>query len=327
MNLANNGLIVCDLDGNTYIANSPKVGSVEKVDKDGSGTVIYEEGEDVPISYLNLRGSKLIFQCNSMNAEDPDRIVSVDADGKNVRTLFVGKGTARKTIIYDAPVICGDRLYINYFNSEEQNDLPHNDNVKGNYNAISTTLNGENRSEKSCKQFELVRWFSPSMDVVSKKLCSGKRRFMLRPEFADESSKLSVLDGKNEKILLQSRSRSIAATIQGDTIYVCTGPDKNGFIGIDLYDLNGNLKDHCDAELNVDPEDIKTFSLQIVNLCVNEDRLYYDIQGDGMYYAFGNMRKDGTDNKLAECERENTGSSDDDYYDADDDDYYDDDEY
>ena len=46
-----------------------------------------------------------------------------------------------------------------------------------------------------------------------------------------------------------------------------------------------------------------------------------------MYYAFGNMRKDGTDNKLAECERENTGSSDDDYYDADDDDYYDDDEY
>lgn len=321
MNLANNGLIVCDLDGNTYIANSPKVGSVEKVDKDGSGTVIYEEGEDVPISYLNLRGNKLIFQ------EEPERIVSVDVDGKNARTLFVGKGTARKTIIYDVPVICGDRLYINYFNSEEQNDLPHNDNVKGNYNAISTTLNGENRSEKSCKQFELVRWFSPSMDVVSKQLCSGKRRFMLRPAFADESSKISVLDGKNEKILLQSRSRSIAATIQGDTIYVCTGPDKNGFIGIDLYDLNGNLKDHCDAELNVDSEDIKTFSLQIVNLCVNEDRLYYDIQGDGMYYAFGNMKKDGTDNKLAECERENTGSSDDDYYDADDDDYYDDDEY
>lgn len=321
MNLSNNGLIVCDLDGNTYIANSPKVGSVEKVDKDGSGTVIYEEGEDVPISYLNLRGNKLIFQ------EEPERIVSVDVDGKNARTLFVGKGTARKTIIYDVPVICGDRLYINYFNSEEQNDLPHNDNVKGNYNAISTTLNGENRSEKSCKQFELVRWFSPSMDVVSKKLCSGKRRFMLRPAFADESSKISVLDGKNEKILLQSRSRSIAATIQGDTIYVCTGPDKNGFIGIDLYDLNGNLKDHCDAELNVDSEDIKTFSLQIVNLCVNEDRLYYDIQGDGMYYAFGNMKKDGTDNKLAECERENTGSSDDDYYDADDDDYYDDDEY
>lgn len=327
MNLANNGLIVCDLDGNTYIANSPKVGSVEKVDKDGSGTVIYEEGEDVPISYLNLRGNKLIFQCDSTSWEEPERIVSVDVDGKNARTLFVGKGTAGKTIIYDAPVICGNRLYINYFNSEEQNDLPHNDNVKGNYNAISTTLNGENRSEKSCKQFELVRWFSPSMDVVSKKLCSGKRRFMLRPKFADESSKISVLDGKNEKILLQSRSRSIAATIQGDTIYVCTGPDKNGFIGIDLYDLNGNLKDHCDAELNVDPEEIKTLSLKIVNLCVNEDRLYYDLQGNGVYYAFGNMKKDGTDNKLAECERENTGSSDDDYYDADDDDYYDDDEY
>ena len=61
MNLANNGLIVCDLDGNTYVANSPKVGSVEKVDKDGSGSVIYEEGEDVPISYLNLRGNKLIY--------------------------------------------------------------------------------------------------------------------------------------------------------------------------------------------------------------------------------------------------------------------------
>ena len=328
MNLANNGLIVCDLDGNTYVANSPKVGSVEKVDKDGSGSVIYEEGEDVPISYLNLRGNKLIFQCNSMNAEDSDRIVSVDVDGKNDRTLFAGTRTAgRNVIIYDAPVICGNRLYINYFNSEEQNNLSHNDNVKGNYNAISTTLNGENRSEKSCKQFELVRGASPSMDVVSKKLCSGKRRFMLRPEFADESSKISVLDGKNEKILLQSRSRSIAATIQGDTIYVCTGPDKNGFIGIDLYDLNGNLKDHFDAELNVDPEDIKTFSLQIVNLCVNEDRLYYDLQSGGMYYAFGNMKKDGTDNKLAECEREDTGSSDDDYYDADDDDYYDDDEY
>ena len=301
---------------------------MEKVDKDGSGTVIYEEGEDVPISYLNLRGNKLIFQCNSMNAEDSDRIVSVDVDGKNDRTLFAGTRTAgRNVIIYDAPVICGNRLYINYFNSEEQNNLSHNDNVKGNYNAISTTLNGENRSEKSCKQFELVRGASPSMDVVSKKLCYGKRRFMLRPEFADESSKISVLDGKNEKILLQSRSRSIAATIQGDTIYVCTGPDKNGFIGIDLYDLNGNLKDHFDAELNVDPEDIKTFSLQIVNLCVNEDRLYYDLQSGGMYYAFGNMKKDGTDNKLAECEREDTGSSDDDYYDADDDDYYDDDEY
>lgn len=322
MNLANNGLIVCDLDGNTYIANSPKVGSVEKVDKDGSGTVIYEEGEDVPISYLNLRGNKLIFQ------EEPERIVSVDVDGKNDRTLFAGTQTAgRNVIIYDVPVICGDRLYINYFNSEDQSDLPQNDNVKGNYNAISTTLNGENRSEKSCKQFEMVRWFSPDMGAVSKKLCSGKRRFMLRPEFTDESSIISVLDGKSEKILLQSRSRSIAATIQGDTIYVCTGPDKNGFIGIDLYDLNGNLKDHFDAELNVDPEEIKTLSLKIVNLCVNEDRLYYDIQGDGMYYAFGNMKKDGTDNKLAECERENTGSSDDDYYDADDDDYYDDDEY
>ena len=328
MNLANNGLIVCDLDGNTYIANSPKVGSVEKVDKNGSGTVIYEDDGDNPISCLNLKGNKLIFQCNSMNAEDSDRIVSVDVDGKNDRTLFAGTRTAgRNVIIYDAPVICGNRLYINYFNSEEQNNLSHNDNVKGNYNAISTTLNGENRSEKSCKQFELVRGASPSMDVVSKKLCSGKRRFMLRPEFADESSKISVLDGKNEKILLQSRSRSIAATIQGDTIYVCTGPDKNGFIGIDLYDLNGNLKDHFDAELNVDPEDIKTFSLQIVNLCVNEDRLYYDLQSGGMYYAFGNMKKDGTDNKLAECEREDTGSSDDDYYDADDDDYYDDDEY
>ena len=329
MNLANNGLIVCDLDGNTYIANSPKVGSVEKVDKDGSGTVIYEDDGDNPISCLNLKGNKLIFQCNSVDQdEDPNRIVRVDIDGKNDRTLFAGTRTAgRNVIIYDAPVICGNRLYINYFNSEEQNNLSHNDNVKGNYNAISTTLNGENRSEKSCKQFELVRGASPSMDVVSKKLCSGKRRFMLRPEFADESSKISVLDGKNEKILLQSRSRSIAATIQGDTIYVCTGPDKNGFIGIDLYDLNGNLKDHFDAELNVDPEDIKTFSLQIVNLCVNEDRLYYDLQSGGMYYAFGNMKKDGTDNKLAECERENTGSSDDDYYDADDDDYYDDDEY
>ena len=327
INLANNGLIVCDLDGNTYIANSPKVGSVEKVDKDGSGTVIYEKGEDVPISYLNLRGNKLIFQCNSMNAEDSDRIVSVDVDGKNARTLFVVKGTAGKTINYDAPVICGDRLYINYFNSEEQSDLPHTDNVKGYYNAISTTLNGKNRSEKSCKQFELVRWFSPGLGAVSKELCSGKRRFMLRPESAEESSKLSVLDGKNEKILLQSRSRSIAATIQGDTIYVCTGPDKNGFIGIDLYDLNGNLKDHFDAELDVDSEEIKTLSLKIVNLCVNEDRLYYDLQGNGVYYAFGNMKKDGTDNKLVECERENTGSSDDDYYDADDDDYYDDDEY
>lgn len=322
MNLANNGLIVCDLDGNTYIANSPKVGSVEKVDKDGSGTVIYEEGEDVPISYLNLRGNKLIFQCDSTSWEEPERIVSVDVDGKNARTLLVGKGTARKTIIYDAPVICGNRLYINYFNSEDQSNLTCTDNI--NYNVISTTLNGENRGEKSCKQFELVRWFSPRTGAVSKKLCSGKRRFMLRPESAEESSKLSVLDGKNEKILLQSRSRSIAATIQGDTIYVCTGPDKNGFIGIDLYDLNGNLKDHCDAELNVDPEEIKTLSLKIVNLCVNEDRLYYDLQGNGVYYAFGNMKKDGTDNKLAECEREDAVSAED-YYDADD--YYDEDEY
>ena len=98
-------------------------------------------------------------------------------------------------------------------------------------------------------------------------------------------------------------------------------------IGIDIYDLNGNLKDHFDAELDIDSEEIKALSLQIVNLCVNEDRLYYDLQSGGMYYAFGNMKKDGTDNKLAECERENTGSSDDDYYDADDDDYYDDDEY
>ena len=54
INLANNGLIVCDLDGNTYIANSPKVGSVEKVDKDGSGTIIYEDDGDNPISCLNL---------------------------------------------------------------------------------------------------------------------------------------------------------------------------------------------------------------------------------------------------------------------------------
>lgn len=326
MNLANNGLIVCDLDGNTYIANSPKVGSVEKVDKDGSGTVIYEEGEDVPISYLNLRGNKLIFQCNSMNAEDSDRIVSVDVDGKNDRTLFSGTQTAgRNVIIYDVPVICGNRLYINYFNSEDQSDLPHNDNVKGNYNAISTTLNGKNGSEKSCKQFEMVRWFSPDMGAVSKKLCSGKRRFMLRPEFTDESSIISVLDGKSEKILLQSRSRSIAATIQGDTIYVCTGPDKNGFIGIDLYDLNGNLKDHFDAELNVDPEEIKTLSLEIVNLCVNEDRLYYDLQALGEYYAFGNMKKDGTDNKLVGLEEDAGGAgdeSDDDYYDEDE--YYDD---
>ena len=58
--------------------------------------------------------------------------------------------------------------------------------------------------------------------------------------------------------------------------------------------------------------------MRIVNLCVNEDRLYYDIQGYGYLCGCGNMKKDGTDNKLVGLEEDAGGAgdeSDDEYYD------------
>ena len=124
---------------------------------------------------------------------------------------------------------------------------------------------------------------------------------------------------------MRIKDSKAAVTIQGDTIYICSGPNENGYIKINLYDFDGNLKAHYDSTIDMDPEDIEASDMRIVNLCVNEDRLYYDIQGYGYLCGCGNMKKDGTDNKLIGFEKDSGSAedeSDDDYYDEDE--YYDD---
>ena len=329
MNLANNGLIVCDLDGNTYIANSPKVGSVEKVDKNGSGTVIYEDDGDNPISCLNLKGNKLIFQCNSVDQdEDPNRIVRVDIDGKNVHTLFKEQNpgdsdTDEIPIRYNTPVVCGNRLYLNYSNDSLQRDSGR-DNSENDFLTLSTNLNGKKQQMKSCKQFDQVK-NSPSDWISEEKvLCSGNQKFVLQPIHDAENCALSTMkaDGKVGRQIVRIKDSEAAVTIQGDTIYICNGPNENGYIKINLYDFDGNLKEHYDSKIDMDPEDIEASGMQIVNLCVNEDRLYYGYQCCGIFGGCGNMKKDGTDNKLIGFE-EDAGSAEDES----DDDYYDEDEY
>ena len=310
MNLANNGLIVCDLDGNTYIANSPKVGSVEKVDKDGSGTVIYEDDGDNPISYLNLKGNKLIFQCNSVDQdEDPNRIVRVDIDGKNVNTLFKEQDPGNRSILYNTPVVCGNRLYLNYSNDSLQRNSDRN-NSEDDFLTLSTNLDGKKQQMKSCKQFDQVK--NSLSDWLSKEtvLCSGNQKFILKPIHNAENWALSILneDGKIEKQIVRIKDSEAAVTIQGDTIYICSGPNENGYIKINLYDFDGNLKEHYDSRIDMDPEDIEASGMQIVNLCVNEDRLYYGYQCYGIFSGCGNMKKDGTDNKLVGFE-EDAGSA------------------
>ena len=125
-------------------------------------------------------------------------------------------------------------------------------------------------------------------------------------------------DGKDERQIVRIKDSKAAVTIQEDTIYICSGPNENGYIKINLYDFDGNLKEHYDSKIDMDPEDIEASDMRIVNLCVNEDRLYYDIQGYGYLCGCGNMKKDGTDNKLVGLEEDAGGAgdeSDDEYYD------------
>ena len=329
MNLANNGLIVCDLDGNTYIANSPKVGSVEKVDKNGSGTVIYKDDGDNPISCLNLKGNKLIFQCNSVDQdEDPNRIVRVDIDGKNVHTLFKEQNpgdsdTGEIPIRYNTPVVCGNRLYLNYRNDSLKRNSDRN-NAEDDFLTLSTNLDGKDQQVKPCKRFNSIKGFFPNYLSDKKVLCFGNQKFVLQPIHDAENWTLSTMkaDGKDERQIVRIKDSKAAVTIQEDTIYICSGPNENGYIKINLYDFDGNLKEHYDSKIDMDPEDIEASDMRIVNLCVNEDRLYYDIQGYGYLCGCGNMKKDGTDNKLVGLE-EDAGSAEDES----DDDYYDEDEY
>lgn len=291
MNLENDGLIVCDLDGTTYVANSPEVGNIKRVDVDGKETVIYK-GDKEEILGLNLRNDNLIFKCYFRD-EDDGQIVSIDTTGENSKTLFKdhnveGDLDEGKSILYDRPIVLSNRMYL--YRS-----------VDNTGNLFSASLNGENMKKVSERSniYPLKPFFGKDKLYDETVLIADNRMFLLKRD--EEESTIWSLDsdGKEERCLIKIKG-SAAATVQGDNIYVCSGPDSKRYLRFQTYDLKWNRKDEVKFQTGLPLDDEDTYyGFELESICVNNDRLYYAITTYGNYSTFGNAKLDGTDNRVA----------------------------